>query len=163
TDASVIARHFAEAEEAHIDVFACPWRGPGSFEDRAVRKLLAAEGQERPRICLVLEPCWSLRDSRSLGRDLVAWLREGMAAATYFTIDGRPVLLITAAARHQRTAQEWADALAEIERTAAPGVLAVSMGTGDADGAVFDGLAPPEAAPPAGPVGSLDAHASASR
>ena len=138
TDEAVVRRQLHQMREAGIDVVACAWPGPKSFEDRAMRKLLPLARAEGLRVCLSLDGV-RVESALELRTKLTAWIRDVCADPAYLRVDGKPVLFLGYQLQEKLSHQEWADLFEALDRSSSPGIFTVIPGFTPQDSMLFSG------------------------
>lgn len=140
SDEATLKRHVAQAKAAGIDVLVCSWWGPESFEDAALRKLLPLAREAGLKVCVYLEPFQKESSPEAIAQSMSGWLKTLGSDPAYLRVEGRPVVFLFAGKRQQADLQVWTQALAALDRSVPPGVLAITPRQSPLDTLVFDGI-----------------------
>jgi hypothetical protein len=152
-DEATISRQLDELKKAGVDVLVCSWWGPGSFEDRAFRKVLSRAQERGLKVCLYLEPypAWNeAKEAKGVARELGKALRVVQDEPAYWKVGGRPVVFLVGAVKARLGLEGWSDALEELRRAEHLDPLVIAPGTETADAIVFDGVYSPSVFPEGG-------------
>jgi hypothetical protein len=142
-DSALVRRHIRWARAAGIDGFIASWWGPGSFEDRSLRVLLAVAEQEGFRVTILLESPFTPEELRE---DIHTLLATRATSPAWLRVDGRPVLFVYRRIMDRFTPEEFRRAL---EGT---GAFALADTQDPEEAAPFDGVFS------YGPVQDLDGY-----
>ncbi len=136
TDEAVIRRQLHQMHDAGVDAVACYWPGPGTFEDRALHKLLPLAKAEGLPVCLSLDDV-KAENALDFRNKLSGWLKELCADPNYLRVEGKPVLFMGYSLQEKFTLQEWADLFESLDKSVPPGVFSVIPGFTQLDSMLF--------------------------
>ncbi|MFN3485299.1 MAG: hypothetical protein ACK44W_07435 [Planctomycetota bacterium] len=103
-DERILRKHIEWAQEAGLDGFIVSWWGPGSFEDRVLRKLIPLAAERNFRVTAYLERS---EGSASLGEDRAYLLKQYGDSSAWLRIGAQPVLFVYTRVVESRTAEEF--------------------------------------------------------
>ena len=139
-DPKLIAQHTRWAKSAGVDGFIISWWGKGSFEDRAMERLLDGCRQTGLQATVYYERVPDPQTPRSAADDIIGVLQRYAEHPAWLRVHGRPVIFIYGRAVGQLGLAGWLTAIAMVNDRYPGGAFFVGDRTDPIAACVFDGI-----------------------
>ena len=139
-DPALIDQHCAWAKQAGVDGFIVSWWGQGTFEDRAMGRVL--DGCHRAGLAATIyyETVPSPQTAESAAKDIVRVLRQYGKHRAWLTVDGRPVVFVYGRAVDELGLEAWRKVVRQIGKDYEGGAIIIGDRTDPVAAGVFDGI-----------------------
>ncbi|MCG3177950.1 MAG: hypothetical protein BIFFINMI_00273 [Phycisphaerae bacterium] len=135
----LIARHCRMARDGGLDGLIASWWGKGSFEDRAMPRLLDAAAKTGLKVSIYYETVAAPRSADAAAADIADLLARFTKHPAWLKVDGRPVVFIYSRAVDEIGLEGWSDVVAILRKRIDPAPLLIGDNLGPASALVFDG------------------------
>lgn len=140
-DPKVIAQHCRWANEAGVTGWIASWWGHGSFEDRAMPRLLDISHRFNCRVTVYYETIpGQPKTAENAAKDILRLLEKYANHPAWLYVEGKPVLFIYGRAVDEIGVKGWADVVGKVNAGYAPGVVFHGDRFSAEAAQVFDGL-----------------------
>jgi len=139
-DPQVIARHCRWAKEVGIDGFIISWWGKGSFEDRAMRRVLDGCHEAGLDATIYYERVPDPKSPKSAANDILGLLDRYARHPAWLSVSGRPVVFVYGRAVGEIGLAGWLDAISLINDGRPGGAIVLGDRTDRAAAGIFDGI-----------------------
>ena len=139
-DPKTIAQQCQWAKRAGVDGFIISWWGKGSFEDRAMKRVLDGCGQAGLSATIYYETVPGPKTAESAARDVVDALRTFADHPAWLKVAGQPVVFVYVRAMEELGLTGWCAAISRINRDYPGGAILVSDRIDRTAARIFDGI-----------------------
>lgn len=141
-DPKVIDSHIDMAKGCGIDGFICTWWGQGSFDDRALARVLERAKEKDFSITIYWEtvPGSGKRKIDRAVDDLLYVLQQYGSHPAFLKLAGKPVVFVYGRVMQQVRLEEWPGIITRVEQRYPRGFLLIADGYSEGYARLFDGI-----------------------
>ncbi len=139
-DPKVIAQQCQWAKQAGADGFIISWWGKGSFEGRAMKRVLDGCHRAGLSATIYYENVPGQKTAESAARDVVDALHEYADHPAWLEVDGKPVVFVYVRALEQLGLTGWCAAITQINRAYPGGAILMGDRIDRTAARIFDGI-----------------------
>lgn len=139
-DPKTITQQCRWAKQAGVDGFIISWWGKGSFEDRAMKRVLDGCQQAGLSATIYYETVPGRKTAESAARDVLGVLRAYADHPAWLKVAGRPVVFIYGRAVGELGMAGWCAAITQINRDYPGGAILMGDRIDRTAARIFDGI-----------------------